>query len=113
MPRLSTLMERKKLLHSHHWSRVAKYPAAAGRMPSMRWTDSTWMTSAPSCASNPVAAGPAHQLVRSSTFRPAKGSCPAVAGADGAGRVRAGTCPVCSPAAGAGPVSAGRWPLMR
>ena len=48
--------------------------APVARMPSIRLTDSTWMTSAPSAASAPAAIGPAHHAVRSSTRTPASGS---------------------------------------
>ena len=44
------------------------------RIPSGREVDSTWMTSAPSVASNHVDMGPAHQAVVSSTRTPASGS---------------------------------------
>ena len=57
-PRLLTLMFRKKLLYSHQRSRLTKYPAAAGRIPSMRWIDSTWITSAPRAAKTRSPPGP-------------------------------------------------------
>ena len=112
MPRLLTLIDRKKLLHSHHWSRVKKYPAAAGRIPSMRWIDSTWITSAPSCANRPVAgrARPTRREVED--LEPRHGQ-PAAPAAVAAGRPRARSGPVCSPSAGAGAAAPGGPPLRR
>ena len=52
-------------------------------------TDSTWITSAPSAASMPVADGPAHHAVRSTTLTPSSGRrCDRVAGAGRTGRPR-------------------------
>ena len=51
--------------------------AALNRMPSGRCTASTLITSAPIAESHAVAAGPAQNAVKSSTFTPASGRSPA------------------------------------
>ena len=80
--RLLVFDTRKCAPRSHHGpSRPVAPPVV--RMPSMRVIDSTWMTSAPSAASTPVPAGPAHQAVRSSTRTSSSGS-PAPGGRLGA-----------------------------
>ena len=68
---LFALACRKNALNSHHSSRSANAPPVI-RMPSSRWIDSTWMTSAPSAAKRPLADGPAHHAVRSTTAKPVR-----------------------------------------
>ena len=58
---------------SHHWSSVTGTPAI-NRVPSGRAVDSTWITSAPSCASTCVHDGPAQKLVMSRTRIPSNGN---------------------------------------
>ena len=96
------LMARKNELSSHHCGR-SKKRAPTNRMWSMRAGASRWMTSAPSAANTPVAAGPAHQAVRSRTRRPASG--PGPAGSVGRARVGRG---VVRPTARRAPAPGGR-----
>ena len=58
---------------SHHWSSVTGMPAIM-RVPSGLRVDSTWITSAPSIARKWVQAGPAQNVVMSSTRSPSNGN---------------------------------------
>ena len=98
MPRLPALMPWYIADHSHQRSAVGCC-VLAKRMPSGRWIDSTLMTSAPRTARKWPTKGPAQNMVKSSTRRPAKGRA-LPSPTDGAG------CEVhraaCSPSRGAG-----------
>ena len=80
MPRLFAFADRKTKLASHQSCSDGKVPPTE-RAPSMRFVDSILMTSAPSVASMCVAIGPAHQVVASTTRRPARGSAGSPCGA--------------------------------
>ncbi len=73
-PRLLAFAARKNALASQNAGKRWRAMPPTMRMPSGRVADSTWITSAPSVASIPLAAGPAHQAVRSRMRTPASGS---------------------------------------